>query len=78
MVVIVNAPTSVDKFDCVHRIKGLRVSGQTGKALYRACTDVGQKRVWQKNARFCTSFPVDMHGLFHRRSQPARLFLPQR
>jgi hypothetical protein len=68
----------VDKTDFVYRLKGLPSPGWAGKALYPACTDVGQKPGEQKIGRFCTSDAVDMQGFFHRRWQKQRFFLPQR
>jgi hypothetical protein len=68
----------VDKTGFVYRLKGLRASGWAGKALYPACTEVGQKTGEQKKRRFCTSDAVDMHGFFHRRWQNGSVFLLQR
>jgi len=41
--VIVNAPLSVDKKEFIYSVNGLRDHEAAGKALYRCCTDVGQK-----------------------------------
>ena len=62
----------MDKTGFVYRLKGLREPGWAGKALYRACTDVGQKPGEQKIRRFCTSGAVDMQRFFHRRLQKQR------
>jgi hypothetical protein len=57
----------VDKTGFVYRLKGLRAPGWAGKALYRACTDVGQKPGEQKIRRFahpvlwiCSGFSTDV------------------
>ncbi len=68
MVVIVNALPAVDKTEFVYSVNGLRTRGVAGQALYRCCTDVGQKAGEQKNRLFCTSGPVDMQDLFHSRA----------
>ena len=68
MVVIVNAFLSVDKREFVYSVNGLRAPGAAGQALYRCCTDVGQKRGEQKKRLFRTSRPVDMQDLFHSRA----------
>jgi len=57
----------VDKPEFIYSVNGLRAHGAAGQALYRCCTDVGQKPVWQKKRLFCTSGPVDMQDLFHSR-----------
>ena len=67
MVVIVNAFLSVDKTEIIYSVNGLRAHGAAGQALYRRCTDVGQKTWKQKKRSFCTSGPVDMQAVFHSR-----------
>lgn len=62
---IVNARPAVDKAGFVYRLKGLRAAGLAGQALYRPCTDVGQKTVEPGKRVFCTSDAVDMQGFFH-------------
>jgi hypothetical protein len=68
MVVIVNAFLPVDKKEFVYSVNGLRAHESAGQALYRCCTDVGQKAGEQKKRLFCTSGPVDMQRLFHSRA----------
>jgi hypothetical protein len=62
----------VDKTGFVYRLKGLRMPGWAGKALYPACTDVGQKPGEQKIRCFCTCGAVDMQGFFHNRPEKRR------
>jgi hypothetical protein len=62
----------VDKTGFVYRLKGLRTPGWTGKALYPACTDVGQKSGEQEIGCFCTCGAVDMQGFFHSRPEKQR------
>jgi hypothetical protein len=68
MVVIVNAGLAVDKTEFIYSVNGLRAPGAAGQALYRRCTDVGQKTWTQKKRLFCTSGPVDMQAVFHSRA----------
>lgn len=69
---IVNDHRAVDKADFVYRLNGLRHVGRVGKALYAACTDVGQKTKHRRQPRFCTSDPVDMQRFFHNRPSAAQ------
>jgi hypothetical protein len=43
VVVIVNASSSVENFDFVHKINCLRYFFLAGQCLYRTCTEIGQK-----------------------------------
>jgi hypothetical protein len=58
----------VDKKKFIYSVNGLRDRGSAGQALYRCCTDVGQKSRQGKIRSFCTSGPVDMQDLFHSRA----------
>jgi hypothetical protein len=68
LVVIVNAGCAVDKIGFVYRLKGLRHRKPAGQALYRPCTDVGQKPGRTVNRHFCTSDAGDMQGFVHSRA----------
>jgi hypothetical protein len=65
--VIVNAGSAVDKRRFVYSVNGLREFQYVGKRLYGCRTEVGQQSAGLQTRGFCTSDPVDMQPLFHRR-----------
>ena len=65
LVVIVNGQVSVDKNGLLHSIKRLRNRLPAEQTLRSACTKLGQKMPESSKQLFCTSDPVDIHGLFH-------------
>ena len=64
---IVNAGSSVDKSDFLHRLKGLPAFEAAEQGLFLAGTETGQKNGCGQVAWFRTFDPVDIHGLVHRR-----------
>lgn len=68
LVVIVNAASAVDKGDFIYSINGLRDFQYAGKGVYRSGTDVGQNFSSLQRRGFCTSDPVDMQRVVHRRA----------
>jgi hypothetical protein len=59
----------VDKTVFFHNIKRLPHFELAGQALYRGCTKVGQKKPCLQELAFCTSHPVDIQPVFHRRGR---------
>lgn len=76
LVVVVNAPLSVDKPVFLHSVNGLRASGGAGQTLFLTCTVFVQILPACESQPFCTFLPVDIHGLVHSWQRPANQHRP--
>ena len=76
LVVVVNAPLSVDKLVFLHSVNSLRASGWAGQTLFLTCTVFVQILPACGSQPFCTFLPVDIHGLVHSWQRPANQHRP--
>jgi hypothetical protein len=49
----------------LHKLKDLAPFRSPAQALYPSCTKSAQILRGERQGRFCTFVPVDMHGLVH-------------
>ena len=72
IVVIVNACFFVDKSEKFSAFSGLRFTELAEQTLYLERTTVEQILACGKRRRFCTSRPVDMQAVVHKRVRQGR------